>query len=168
MADGYVLIEINTEGEARIKEDGLNWLDFRLKDVDFDACEGLEQLHGQLPEGMKDALVLVVFDYVCNTSYDSWTGEYDCEELFNVVTHQIMKNDYKEFSREVVTLELKYGIDGYQNIDTLPEDVDDVIKEKNYYKSIVANWEAFYDEDFVPFEKKPKKIESWKDAFKSI
>jgi hypothetical protein len=149
---GFVLIEINTVGQARMNDnDEVNWVDFRLQDVLFHDAEGVEQLHGQLPEDLKDCKVLVVFDYVCNCSRDYW-GEYDCEELFNIVNYTVVQDNYKEFYREQVTDVIGYDIGGLKSLDEMPDG-------DNYYKNLVADWEEFYDEDFVPFKKKPKRLE---------
>lgn len=151
MADGHALIEINTIGEGRLKE--LSYFDFRLEAIDFESSEGTEQLMSQLPGEPKDSLVLVVFSYHCETSR-SYEGEYDCEELFNVVSHTIVKTNYKELYRELVSEEIIFGINDIFNLDA----ADDVIpSEDNHYKQCIAEWEEFYDEDFVPFEPKSKK-----------
>lgn len=155
MTDGFALIEINTKGEARLKEEnGLHWFDFRLEQVCFDDAEGTEQLAYQLPNNLKDALVLVTFDYVCNCSR-GWEGDYDCEELFNVVSHTVVKENYKEFYREMITEDLNVGIGGIENLDSIPENF---WKDKRYYQDLIASWEEFYDEDFVPFKKETKKF----------
>jgi hypothetical protein len=163
MADGTALLEINEKGEARLQEGGLNWFDFRLEDVCYEDCEGTDQLASQLPEGTKDVLVLVVFDYVCNCSR-GWEGDYDCEELFNIASFTIVKENYKEFYRQMVTEELNIGINGFENLDCIPEETFS-INDSNYYKELVGDWEEFYDEDFVPFEKKPKERIELKTLF---
>jgi hypothetical protein len=144
MADGYVLLEINTEGDFRVQGDQVHWFDFRLQDVCFSDAEGEDQLYNQLPVGLRDCLVMVMFDYKCNCSRD-WAGDYDCDEEFIVSSHYIVKEGYKEFYRELVTVEL--------------ESFNDFGSEKEeYYLDVVGDWEEFYDEDFVPFKKQPKKI----------
>lgn len=149
MADGYVLLEINTEGEARVKDDEVKWFDFRLHGVPFEDCEGTDQLVADLPD-LKDCLVMVIFDYKCNCTRDYW-GDYDYEEIFTAVSHYIVKEGYKEFSRELITEELNVGINGELILKAMPD-------EDNYYKNLVADWEEFYDEDFVPFKKQPKQV----------
>lgn len=48
MADRYVLIEVNEDGEGRLKDEAVTWIDFRLSIVDFNASEGLNQLMEQI------------------------------------------------------------------------------------------------------------------------
>lgn len=145
MADGLAMIEINHKGEGRLKE--LNWFDFRLENVLFHDAEGVEQLVDQLPEGINDVLVLVVFNYVCHCS-KSWEGEFDCDEIFNLVSHQILKPNYKEFYREIVTEKLNM-------CDILPDFMleDTALLYENDCKELVSEWEEFYDEDFKPYVK---------------
>lgn len=107
----------------------------------------------QLPGELKDSLVMVVFSYHCDTSR-SYEGGYDCEEHFNVVSHTIIKTNYKEFYRELVTEEIQHGI---SDISHLYAAEDIVPNEDNHYNQIIAEWEEFYDEDFVPFEQKTQK-----------
>lgn len=140
-------MEINTQGNARLKE--LQYFDFRLKNIDFDASCGLEQLREQLPNETKDVLVLVPFDFICNCTQGR-EGDYDCEELFNVVSHEVVKTDYKEFYRQMVTEKLEHDIHGFENIHAMDDGTEN--DQRNYYKEIVADWEAFYDEDFVPYQ----------------
>jgi hypothetical protein len=162
MADGYVLIEINTEGEGRVNpNERPYWYDFRLEDVYFDDIEGVEQLMSQLPD-LKDCLVMVHFDYKCNCSR-GWEGDYDCEEILNLTHYYIVKEGYKEFYREMVTCELNYGINGYDQLECMPEE-----DGPNHYKHIVGEWEEFYDEDFVPFKKQPKTINGVVDLWSLI
>lgn len=147
MADGLAIIEINHKGEGRLKE--LNWFDFRLEDVLFDDAEGVDQLVSQLPEGTSDVLVLVVFKYACECSRD-WEGGLDCEEYFNIISHQILKPNYKEFYREMVTEELNLV-----DIKVLEHTDFDLAHEK-YCEERISEWEEFYDEDFEVFITKPK------------
>lgn len=60
MADRYVLIEVNEDGEGRLKDEAVTWIDFRLSIVDFNASEGLNQLMEQISKDVKDELVLVL------------------------------------------------------------------------------------------------------------
>ncbi len=94
----------------------------------------------------------MVFDYVCNCSR-GWEGDYDCEELFNMISFTIVKENYKEFYRQMVTEELNIGINGFENLDCIPKETISV-NDSNYYKDLIRDWEEFYEEDFVPFKLK--------------
>lgn len=144
MADGYVLLEVTTEGEFRVQGEQVNWFDFRLQDVCFFDAEGLDQLVSQLPD-LKDCLVMVTFDYECKCSRD-WEGGFDCDEEFFVTSHYIVKEGYKEFYRELITVELE----SFNDFNTEAKE--------DFYDTVIADWEEFYDEDFVPFKKQPKQI----------
>ena len=144
MADGYALIEINTEGKARAKD--VTYFDFRLIGCDIEHDDIADQVSYQLPEGIKDVLVLVVFNLNFITSYDWESGYHECDEIIiNLESHNIVKTDYKEFYRELVTEEIKYY-----------KDVSDTDKEN--YNFLLLDWEEFYDEDFKPSKTKPKQI----------
>lgn len=164
MADGMAILEINEKGEGRLKD--LIWFDFRLESICFGDAEGTEQLVDQLPKETKNVLVLVVFDYVSNYSRDYW-GEHDCEEFFNIVSHQLLKEDYKEFYRQMVTRKLNLSRKGYEN-DICIIDEDITLKDDNYCKELVSEWEEFYDEEFEPFEEEPKKINKIDDIWSTI
>lgn len=84
MADGYVLIEVNSDGEGRIKDEVVNWFDFRFDTVDFNASQGLNQLMEQISKEVKDELVLVAFNYRVESSYDSWSGATEYEDFFDI------------------------------------------------------------------------------------
>jgi hypothetical protein len=143
MADGIALVEINTKGEGKLKT--LSYFDFRLEHINFEDSEGLDQLMGQLPKDMNDVLVSVIFGYQCTPS-QGFENEMDYEELFNIVSYTVVKKNYKEFYRELITEELNVGIDGFQDINA----ADDLIFKDNYYKEIVAEWSEFYGEEFTP------------------
>lgn len=142
MADGYALIEFNTEGKGRIKES--EWLDIRLTVLDSGADDLFDQLEGQLPKGIKDTLILATFTYESVECGDGFSVEY--EDSFILNSHVVLRENYKEFYRIQVTEELKYKQDDYHT---------DIIFEANErrYKILVENWEEFYDEDFTPFIK---------------
>lgn len=153
MADGFAIIETNEQGEGRLKE--LKWFDFRLEDVLFDDAEGVDQLVSQLPEGIKDVLVLAVFSYVCHCSR-SWDGEYDCEEHFDIVSHQILKSNYKEFYRQMVTEQVNIGgKNGLESTNFALEDTT-IIQCEKYCEELISEWEEFYDEDFKAYITEPK------------
>jgi hypothetical protein len=152
MADGYVLLEFNTVGEARVST--LECFDFRLADsLDFDAIEGIEQIKEQLPE-VKGALVMVVFDYKFTKSTSYWGIDDDGEEEIIVVSHTVVNNNYKEFSREMLTYLTEDRLHSiYAQGD--PRDPDTMA---------IAEWEEFYDEEFKPFKKESKKL-TMRDVF---
>lgn len=166
MIDGYALIEINTKGEARAKEH--TFLDIRLDGhVSFEDSEGADQLHQELPKELNDVLVMVFFKYTCHTS-QGYEGEWDCEELFTVESFTVMKSNYKEFYREMVTEELNVGIRGFENIDAMPDDESTDFgscTNKNYYKELLEDWETFYDEDFEPTKPKEPRMFSFPNIF---
>jgi hypothetical protein len=146
MADGIALVEINTKGEGKLKT--LSYFDFRLEHINFEDSEGLDQLMGQLPKDMNDVLVSVIFGYQCTHS-QGFEDEIDYEEIFNIVSYTVVKKNYKELYRELITEELISGINGFQNINA----ADDLIFQDNYYKEIVAEWSEFYGEEFKPTHK---------------
>jgi hypothetical protein len=151
--DGWVLIEINPNGQMRVKEKDscleLEFFDFRLKNVgcEWDNDFIIEMVSDQLPKHLKDVLVQVFFTYKsvpCGNG-DYWDTEY--EDVIAVDTHVIVKTDYKNFYQKMVTEELKL-----QPFCPEPDSED----TKHYYNDLVWNWEEFYDEDFTPF--KPESI----------
>ena len=156
MADGYALIEINQNGEGRLKDCDVKWFDIRMGDICFDDYGGVEQLVDQLSEEINDVLVLFTFDYVCECDTVYW-GEYECDIIFNIVSYQIVKTDYKEFYRQMVTEELNLGINGFNNLYCLDE-TEITFKDGDYYKELVSLWEEFYDEEFLPFVNETKNI----------
>ncbi|ATO28959.1 hypothetical protein C6370_20295 [Bacillus atrophaeus] len=145
MADGYVLIEVNEDGEGRLKDEAVTWIDFRLGIVDFNASEGLNQLMEQISKDVKDELVLVLFNYRVESSYDSWSGATEYEDFFDVEFFKVIKKNYKKFYQGLVTAELDVGINGFDNIESMPTD-----SNQNYYRNLIAEWEEFYNEDFIP------------------
>jgi hypothetical protein len=157
--DGYVLIEVNTEGQMRIKQyDGcrdLHYIDFRLEmALDLDNEFIVDCLYPSLPKDLKDVLIMAFFNY---QSIPSGHGDYwsiDYEDNIILQSHVVLKTDYKEFYRQQITHELNDCIGGYKNINSYPEE------DCDYYKGIVADWEEFYDEDFKPFQ--PQKIKLFK------
>jgi len=143
LADGHVLIEVNNERKARLKENV--WYDIRLMSENLEDSEGCEQLLDQIKEDVSNTLLLVVFDFHCHCTRDYW-GEYDCEYIYNVASYTVVKNDYKEFYREQVSLELDMIENG--NIE---------FREGCYYSGLISEWEEFYDEEFVKSETGNKK-----------
>lgn len=159
--DGHVLIEVNTEGQMRVQHhDGamkLEFYDFRLSDLDWDNEFIVDSVEGQLPKGITDALLMVHFTYKSLPSggSDYWSVEY--EDCIIVEDHIVVKTNYKEFYRQMVTKEL--ALQPYEH----EPDSDDT---KMYYNNLQADWEEFYDEDFKPFEKKQIEIKNISDLFK--
>jgi hypothetical protein len=150
MADGYAVIEINTKGKGRIQE--VQFFDIRLTTFDFDSNYILEELMNQLPEGINDVLIMALFNYKSESSYDSWSGATEYEDSFLLESHNSVKTNYKEFSREQLTLELECES---------PFGFMDSLEDIKYRENLKAEWEEFYDEDFVPTPtKKPRKIPS--------
>lgn len=166
MVDGYAVIEISTKGEARAKEH--TFLDIRLDGhVEFHDSEGAEQLSDQLPDDLKDVMVMVLFKYTCNSSRD-YDGEWDVEEIYTVVSHTVMKSNYKEFYREMVTEEFNVGINGFENLESMPdEETTDFgfSPNKNYYNELLEDWETFYDEDFEPTKPKEPNLFGFLNIF---
>lgn len=146
MADGYVLIEINTEGNGRVKSpEGcpeVQFIDFRLDGCDFEHYGLDDSMMAALPENLKDVLVLCSFNIIGTESFNGESTEYDTSIYLE--SHIILKTDYKEFYRKMVTEELK--LQG-----TAP-DCDDA----HYYEGLLSDWEEFYEEDFKPAQ--PRKI----------
>lgn len=44
-----------------------------------------------------------------------------------------------------MTAELEVDINGFDNIKFMPND-----DNHNYYRNLIAEWEEFYNEDFIP------------------
>lgn len=145
MADGYVLIEVNEVGEGRIKDETVNWIDFRLDTVDFNASEGLSQLMEQITKDVKDELVLVFFNYHVKTFYDHWSGATEYEGFFDVEFSKVIKKNYKNFYQGILTEELNGCINGFGNIESMSTD-----SNHDYYRNLILDWEEFYNEDFTP------------------
>lgn len=147
MADGYALIEINKEGKGRMKSSDqcpeVKFIDFRLEGCDFEYYGLDEAMMYSLPKDLKDVLVLCSFNIVGTESFNGESTDYDTE--IHLESHMILKENYKDFCRKMITEELELK-------GTSP-DCDD----EQYYKNLLAEWEEFYSEDFEPFEK-PKKI----------
>lgn len=144
--DGYILLAINdkpynsNESKQEILEK--NFIDIRLYHADFIDSDIAEQVTGQLPKGLTNALVLCTIHYrseECGNPYDG----IEYEDTFEVVNHIVMDFNYKETYRRNVTEELSVGISGYAQLECMPDG-------PNYYKELVGDWEEFYDEDFVP------------------
>lgn len=150
--DGYALIRINDKDEAKAEIEEYQFFDIRLSVCDFDSENICDDLVGQLPKGMKDVLVMCLFNYHSESSYDYWSGATEYEDCFDLKVHQVVKENYKEFYREQVTEELNVGINGMKNLSCMPDG-------ENFYKEMIATWEEFYDEDFKPFEK-PTNVKS--------
>lgn len=158
MASGYVLIEINTEGNGRVKSpEGcpeVKYLDFRLEGCDFEHYEMADSMMGGLPKELKNVLVLCSFTIEGVESFNGESTEYDTE--IRLESHIVLKTGYKEFYRMMITEELK--LQG-----TAP-DCDD----GQYYENLLSDWEEFYGEDFKPFKKEPKKINGVIDLWGAI
>lgn len=140
--DGYLLVEFNSEGEGRLKSlqgnPNINYLDFRLNSLDIGVEEGYSLLADQFPKGLRDVLVMAFFTY---KSIKCGSGDYfdvDYEDSLTLENHVIVKENYKEFYRKMVSEELKEK-DNYLML----LDGDDT-----YYEELVSHWEDFYNEDF--------------------
>ncbi|QIW88797.1 hypothetical protein P59_200 [Bacillus phage P59] len=146
MADGQVFIEVNTEGAMRVMTSetlgGVHFFDIRLTCLDIDDEFIRDEMEGQLPEGLKDVLIMCLFKYKSVSSGGYWDIEY--EDSFELEHFAVAITDYKEFYRLQVTEELSC-----KDFGPGPDD--------RYYDDLVADWEEFYDEDFKPFEK-PKQV----------
>lgn len=174
LVDGYVLLELNENGDVRVVEEP-RWRDFRLEDVLFYDAEGAEQLSEQLPADCRNAQVLVGFEYRV-TGGINFEGEADYEEYFNVLFHTIIVKPAKNFhqltlSRKVKELVGEDRLDDYEAaLNEQSSSVDDTEEEmfglhgylyRNSYSAKelleeIAEWEAFYDEDFTLIIEKPK------------
>ncbi|MBD5026059.1 hypothetical protein GUF51_15325, partial [Xanthomonas citri pv. citri] len=67
------------------------------------------------------------------------------EDFFDVEFFKVIKKNYKKFYQGLVTVELDVGINGFDNIESMPTD-----SNQNYYRNLIAEWEEFYNEDFIP------------------
>lgn len=149
MADGHVELEINEQGEARVKE--VNYLDIRLTCLDIEHDDIASQLSAQLPQEMKDVLMLAVIKVEFLMSHH-WEYGTECDGVdIELLSHSILKENYKEFYREMVTEEVKLVaiLDGSDVV--FHEDIER--DDRMYYNNLIGDWEEFYDEDFKPFQK---------------
>lgn len=150
MVDGYVLMEYNKVGEPRIKEGNVEWLDIRLQcSVDFKYADGESQIIDQLPK-YKDKLIMVFFKYVFETDSKFYYDFYNDggEELINVISHHILKENYQAFHKLQVTEELEMDIKGFGELKHMLQ--SDTNPENNYYKNLVEDYEDFHGEKFKP------------------
>lgn len=150
MADGYMFAEINKAGEIRVLEH--QFLDQELYWVEFEEGDAADYMLGQLPKELVDAYVLVTFKYACNGSYDSFAGDYDFDETYTVLDHVVLREDYKEFSRKQLSMELQGFED--KDIQGLYFGLDDTNDYEKAVKDAILEWEEFHDEDFELFQKK--------------
>lgn len=130
--DGYALVEVNLEGETKLKK--VSFMDIQLEHCDFDEEDMLDQLTCALSKETKDVLIMMFFKYQ-SVRYDYHEG-FDYEDTFFTESQTIMQTNYKDFYYKQVCLEV--GV------------VDGVLDQPgdNYYKELVAEYEEFYDEDF--------------------
>jgi hypothetical protein len=156
MADGQVFIEVNTEGDMRVMPSeslgGIHFFDIRLSGLDIDNEFMLEEMEGQLPEGLKDVLIMCLFNYKSIESGGYWDVEY--EDSFELEHFHIVQTNYKKFYHIQVSEELLCAGFG-------PD---------HYYEGLVADWEEFYDEEFEPY-KGPEQVrleKKWKDIMGRI
>lgn len=138
MYDGYAKLKVN--GEKSQVED-IHFFDLRLSDIDFDIVA--EQITDQI-ELQEDALLMVFFKYSCEQCGNPMDG-YEYEDVVEVLDTKVLLHNYKEFSRHQISLEV--GVAG--GMEVLNSDTED----RNYYRELVGDWEEFYEEDFVLFEK---------------
>lgn len=155
MANGYIFLEVNPAGEARTLE--YHFFDMEMREyVEFEDGNGLEHILEQLPEMVvEDTHVFASFNYSSHSTYDSYNGEYDLEENYEVESFTVLQTNYKEFTRKQLTL-LVASITGPDMYEYNSYWGDPESYKKNVHDS-VAEWEEFYDEDFKPTipEKKP-------------
>lgn len=155
MADGYVIVEVNTEGGMRVKApEGvleLFFFDIRMNcSMDWDNNFIISCLEEKLPDDLEDTLIMCTFDYQAIGGGLSYWEQEDYEDDIQLVDWVPLKKEYKEFYREMVTEEL-----------SSPPQPD---QDLTYLMELVADWEEFYGEDFVPYERKHKSVMSF-DAF---
>lgn len=148
--DGYALIRVHDKEEEKGEIEESKFFDIRLECCDLNSDMICNDLVGQLPEGLKDVLVMCFFSYRSESSYDYWSGATEYEDCFDLQHHQVVKENYKEFYHQQITEELDVGIHGIENVEGMPEDT--------YYKKLIGEWEEFYDEEFKLFEKTKKII----------
>lgn len=153
MAIGYMVVEINEKGEGRVKRNRegdleMGYIDTSYEDMDYGTNEPFEMIAEGMPEGLKNVLLMLTFGYESSGGGSFYSDDY--EHWFTVETHQILKEDYKEFCRAQITSELDRDIGGFKGLEAMPDGEDG-----NYYKNLIGNWEEFYDEDFEPYVAKP-------------
>ncbi|MDA1675737.1 hypothetical protein [Bacillus cereus group sp. TH152-1LC] len=165
---GYALIEIDDTGKkARMKE--FRAIDGRLQDYlnDYYQNEGIGhdgagELQQQLPQDLKDVLVLVTFNYT-SIPAGPWEAPHsEYEDVFSVVNHTVMQWNYKEFFRKQVTHDIT--LEGHIQGNTVEEilsllkvESTNLIVDVNWAEELVESWELFYDEDLI-IESIPKEI----------
>ena len=142
MADGYVIIEVNTNGEGRIKSPQdfpeVHYLDSRLEHYGFEDFGMVDSLMDSLPKGIQDVLVLCSFNIVGMEIPNRESPEFDTAIVLE--SFMILKTDYKEFYRLMVSEELTLR-DSYPDSD-----------DNDYYNNLVEDWTEFYGEPFKPVE----------------
>ena len=164
LSDGYALLEISEEGKYKIKRTEaipeVKYLDFRLEGCDFEHY-GMEDslIHG-IPKELKDVLILCSFKIHSYESFNGESTEYDTDIILD--SYIVMKTDYKEFYREMVTNELNL-IGGFEAIGNMPDG-----EESNYYKDLVYEWEEFYDEEFKAWKKSTIKFNLFSNLLEEI
>lgn len=177
--DGYVVMAINKDGHEFIIE-GPRWFDIRLESVCFDDAEGGGQLVDGLPKEMRNVQVLIAYKYK-SVGGKGFEGEWDFEEVFEVVSHTLINDDYKEFSRRNISEKVKIllvnaGLDNFyeklQEEAKLAEsqsgELDDyevfghsIMRRTDLANQLIAEieeWMEFHDEEFELTVDKPKPI----------
>lgn len=164
--DGWVTIEINTEGKLRLKD--FESPDARLEQYMVDSV-GLDYMHFEDAfehvegiRGLKDCLIMVFWNY---QSVESRGFDYvDYEDVINYVSHVVIQENYKEFYKSQVSFELaEVGITMLDGELIFPWSVPDKIDEE-YYNTIIERWETLYDEEFK-IEVEQERIKIGKNLF---
>lgn len=141
MVDGLVQVEFDTEGNGRVRmrewNDAIEYLDNTYSHFDMSTDELYEQLKPQLPTGITDSLVMVLFrcEAVPVGQSESFDAEYDID--CTVEKTIVLRENYKEHYRSMLTNEFEETYIPY----------DPTISR---HREAVMNWENLYNEDFTP------------------
>lgn len=153
MTIGYMTIEINKEGEPRIKKDRngqemLTFLDINYEYTTEIKSEALEMIRASIPKELKDVLVFFTFKYESSGGGGFYTDDY--EDWLTIESQVVLKEDYQAFYRHQVTTEMEMMgaiTEGTAENWGIAESEMDI---KKSIDMLIGEWEEFYDEEFTP------------------
>jgi hypothetical protein len=152
MIDGIVMIAIDVDGNKSFCK-SKEFYDVRLEDLEMYDIE--DQL---TPNDLKDCLVAVFFKYTSVCTSGGWWGGDEYEDCFDIVNHVVIQNNYKEFWREQISIEItSHGYREYPWVDEPKEFSMNIMDDKEWAEEIIEEWETLYDEDFTVHPKWAKK-----------
>jgi hypothetical protein len=149
--DGYAIIAIDKHKSFCIDH---HVFDVRLQDLEFYELEDM-----LTPNDLEDCLVMVFFTY---KSIRSGGWEYEeYEDCFIPVSHTVIQENYKEFWREQISIQVTSR--GYEEFPST-----NITENNAWHNEVIEDWETLYGEDFVIhpkwIKKKEDKCDDW-DVF---